>query len=150
MQQITSDYTNELCTGACTIDLCKVFCSHVVMKAEVRILIKDYHRNKNLEVLLVRPPYPSRGLMVWMNRERWPEERRPSVLRFVESPNLLSHVHCDHERSRGSAGILPASFGGIPPAGCRRSQWFMESGYGTLDSAVWPDTMSWCALPGTT
>ena len=113
MVGVTSDYTNELCTGACTIDLCKIFCSHVVMKAEVRILIKDYHRNKNLEVLLVRPPYPSRGLMVWMNRERWPEERRPSVVRFVGSPNLLSHVHCDHERSPGS--------GGIPPAGSRRS-----------------------------
>jgi len=27
------------------------------MKAEVRISSKDYHRNKNLKILLVRPLY---------------------------------------------------------------------------------------------
>jgi hypothetical protein len=46
------------------------------MKAEMRISIKDYRRNKNLKVLLVRPPFPSRQFMVWMNGERWPATRR--------------------------------------------------------------------------
>jgi hypothetical protein len=42
------------------------------MKAEVRISIKDYRRDKSLKVLLVRPPFSSRQFMVWMNGERWP------------------------------------------------------------------------------
>jgi hypothetical protein len=54
------------------------------MKAEVRISIKDYRRNKNLKILLVRPPYPSRQFMVWMNGERWPASgREVSVTRLV-------------------------------------------------------------------
>jgi hypothetical protein len=28
------------------------------MKADLRISIKDYHRNKNLKILLFRPPFP--------------------------------------------------------------------------------------------
>jgi len=27
------------------------------MKAELRISIKDYHRNKSLKILLIRPPF---------------------------------------------------------------------------------------------
>jgi hypothetical protein len=42
------------------------------MKAELRISIKDYRRNKNLKVLLFRPPFPSRGYYVEMNGEAWP------------------------------------------------------------------------------
>jgi len=41
--------------------------------ASLRISIKDYHRNKNLKVLLFRPPFPSRGWMVRMNGKAWPE-----------------------------------------------------------------------------
>ena len=37
------------------------------MKADLRISIKDYARNKNLKILLFRPPFPSRGFMVKMN-----------------------------------------------------------------------------------
>ncbi len=43
------------------------------MKADLRISIKDYRRNKNLKVLLLRPPFPSWGFMVWMNGRRWPK-----------------------------------------------------------------------------
>ncbi len=43
------------------------------MKADLRISIKDYRRNKNLKVLLYRPPFPSRGLMVRMNGRGWPK-----------------------------------------------------------------------------
>ena len=41
------------------------------MKADLRISIKDYHKNKNLKVLLYRPPFSSRQFLVWMNGERW-------------------------------------------------------------------------------
>jgi hypothetical protein len=46
------------------------------MKAEVRISLKDYRRNKNLKVLIVRPPFASRQFMVWMNGGRWPATGR--------------------------------------------------------------------------
>ena len=36
------------------------------MKSDLRISIKDYHRKKNLKVLLFRPPFPSRGFLVRM------------------------------------------------------------------------------------
>jgi hypothetical protein len=37
------------------------------MKADLRISIKDYHRNKSLKILLFRPAFPSRGFYVRMN-----------------------------------------------------------------------------------
>jgi hypothetical protein len=59
-------------------------CFHGFMKAALRISIKDYHRNKNLKVLLFRPPYPSRGFLVQMNGDFWPRSRRPvSLTRLV-------------------------------------------------------------------
>lgn len=42
------------------------------MKADVRISVKDYHRNKNLKILLFRPPYPCRQFFVRMNGQPWP------------------------------------------------------------------------------
>ena len=42
------------------------------MKADVRISIKDYHRNKNLKILRFRPPYPCRQFLVRMNGQPWP------------------------------------------------------------------------------
>ena len=45
------------------------------MKADLRISIKDYHRNKNLRILLFRPPFPCRQFLVRMNgapvADRW-------------------------------------------------------------------------------
>jgi len=46
------------------------------MKADLRISIKDDHKNKNLKILLFRPPFPSRQFMVWMNGQPWPRTRR--------------------------------------------------------------------------
>ena len=57
--------------------------SHGVMKAEVRISIKDYRRNKNLKILLVRPPFPCRQFLVWMNGVRWPMSGKPVSLTRV-------------------------------------------------------------------
>jgi hypothetical protein len=45
------------------------------MKTELRISIKDYQRNKHLQVLLYRPPYPCRGFLVQMNGGWWPAGR---------------------------------------------------------------------------
>ena len=50
------------------------------MKADLRISIKDYHRNKNLKVLLFRPPFPSKGFYVRMNGETWPAKGGPVCL----------------------------------------------------------------------
>jgi len=43
------------------------------MKADLRIPIKDYHRNKNLKTLLHRRFFPSRQLLVRMNGSTWPK-----------------------------------------------------------------------------
>jgi hypothetical protein len=54
------------------------------MKAELRISIKDYHRTKNLNILLVRPLFPSRQFQVWMKGEQRPVRARAvSVTRLV-------------------------------------------------------------------
>jgi hypothetical protein len=47
------------------------------MKADLRISIKDYHRNKRLKILLFRPPFESRGFLVQMNGEWWPKRGGP-------------------------------------------------------------------------
>ena len=46
------------CTGSCMIDFWKWGYTHSVMKADLRISIKDYHRKKHLKILLFRPPFP--------------------------------------------------------------------------------------------
>jgi hypothetical protein len=51
------------------------------MKADLRISIKDYHRNKNLKIQLSRGPFASsRQFWVKMNGEPWPKDRRPVSL----------------------------------------------------------------------
>jgi hypothetical protein len=42
------------------------------MKADLRISIKDYRKNKNLKILLFRPPFPCRQFLVRMNGAPWP------------------------------------------------------------------------------
>jgi len=51
------------------------------MKADLRISIKDYHRNKNLKILLRRVPFATaRQFWVKMNGEPWPKDGRPVSL----------------------------------------------------------------------
>ncbi|MGA2786969.1 MAG: hypothetical protein ABSF60_05530 [Verrucomicrobiota bacterium] len=51
------------------------------MKSDLRISIKDYHRNKNLKIQLVRVPFSaSRQFWVRMNGVPWPKEARPVSL----------------------------------------------------------------------
>jgi hypothetical protein len=58
------------------IDFGKLLCFPGVMKADLRISIKDYHRNKNLKILLFRPPFPARQFRVRMNGLPWPANGR--------------------------------------------------------------------------
>jgi hypothetical protein len=55
------------------------------MKADLRISIKDYHRNKNLKIQLVRVPFTtSRQFWVKMNGQNWPKDGRPvSITRLM-------------------------------------------------------------------
>jgi len=46
------------------------------MGYESRISIKDYHKNKNLKILLFRLPSPSRQFMARMNGQVWPKTGR--------------------------------------------------------------------------
>ncbi len=50
------------------------------MKADLRIYIKDYRRNKNLKVLLYRPPFTCRGYLVRMAGKPWPASGGPASL----------------------------------------------------------------------
>lgn len=54
------------------------------MKADLRISVKDYSRNKNLKIQLVRVPFThSRQFWVHMNGQPWPQDGRPVSLTRV-------------------------------------------------------------------
>jgi len=57
------------------------------MKADLRISIKDYRRNKNLKILLRRVPFANARLFwVRMNGEPWPKSASPvSLTRIMTS-----------------------------------------------------------------
>lgn len=51
------------------------------MKADLRISVKDYRRNKNLKILLKRAVFaPQRQFYVRMNGSPWPKDGRPVSL----------------------------------------------------------------------
>ena len=51
------------------------------MKADLRISVKDYHRNKNLKIQLSRVPFTSQHqFWVRMNGQPWPKDGRPVSL----------------------------------------------------------------------
>ena len=66
--------------AACTVVLDNIFCYHGFMKADLRISVKDYHRNKNLKILLLATPFAPRRFFVRMNGERWPKDGGPVSL----------------------------------------------------------------------
>jgi len=55
------------------------------MKPDLRISIKDYRRDKNLKIQLVRVPFTTaRQYWVRMNGEPWPKDQRPvSITRLL-------------------------------------------------------------------
>jgi hypothetical protein len=67
------------------LHFCKGGNFHRVMKAGLRISIKDSHRKKNLKVLLFRPPFPCRQFLVRMNGQAWPARGGP-----VSLPRLVT------------------------------------------------------------
>ena len=84
------------CTWPCTIDFRKVLCFRLVMKADLRISIKDYQRNKNLKILLFRPPFPCRGFYVRMNDAPWPASGEPVCLSRLMAALRKSLVRAGH------------------------------------------------------
>ena len=51
------------------------------MKADLRIFVKDYHRNKKRKIQLLRVPFTSnRQFWVRMNGQPWPKDGRPVSL----------------------------------------------------------------------
>jgi hypothetical protein len=64
--------------GLCTLDFCKMPACHGFMKAELRISVKDYRKNKNLKILLFRTPFAPRQYFVRMNGAAWHKDR-PAV-----------------------------------------------------------------------
>ena len=65
----------------CTLGFHKPVCYHASMKADLRISVKDYHRNKNLKIQLARVPFTtSRQFWVRMNGQPWPNDGRPVSL----------------------------------------------------------------------
>jgi len=44
------------------------------MKADLRISAKDYRRDKNLKIQLVRVPFNVHQFFVWMNCQPWPKD----------------------------------------------------------------------------
>ncbi|MFO1511852.1 MAG: hypothetical protein U1F83_02895 [Verrucomicrobiota bacterium] len=56
---------------------------HGVIKADLRISIKDYRRGKNLKVMLTRLPFGARRYWVRMNGERWPVADKPVSITWV-------------------------------------------------------------------
>jgi len=50
------------------------------MKADFRISVKDFARNKTLKVHLLRAPFAHRQFFVRMNAEKWPPDGRPVSL----------------------------------------------------------------------
>jgi hypothetical protein len=56
------------------------------MKADLRISVKDYHRNKNLKILLRRAIFSHRQFYVRMNGAPWPKDGRPvSITKLLTS-----------------------------------------------------------------
>jgi hypothetical protein len=55
------------------------------MKADLRISVKDFRRNKNLKIQLVRVPFSgNRQFWVKMNGEAWPKSGHPvSITRLL-------------------------------------------------------------------
>jgi len=68
------------CTVACTIDFHNHACYHGLMKADLRISVKDYRRNKNLKILVQRAIFSHRQFYVRMNGAPWPKDGRPVSL----------------------------------------------------------------------
>jgi len=80
----------------CTIDFHRWLWCCELMKADLRISIKDYHRKKSLKILLFRAPFPCRGFLVRMNGAPWPKNGRPVCLTALLAALLKALVRAAH------------------------------------------------------
>jgi hypothetical protein len=68
------------------------------MKADLRISVKDYRRDKNLKIQLVHVPFSSsRQFWVRMNGVPWPKDGRPvSLTRLLTAlrKSLVKSFQC--------------------------------------------------------
>ena len=77
-QRLTVLLYISACMAQCTLGFHKPFYYHAPMKADLRISVKDYRRNKNLKIQLLRVPFTtSRQFWVRMNGQPWPKDGRP-------------------------------------------------------------------------
>jgi hypothetical protein len=67
------------------------------MKPDLRISIKDYHRNKSLKIQLSRLPYGNnRQFWVKMNGELWPKDGRAvSLTRLLTALRTSLVKYCN-------------------------------------------------------
>jgi hypothetical protein len=71
------------------------------MKPDLRISVKDFHREKNLKILPFRADFNHRQFFVRMNGAPWPADRRP-----VSLTTLLTGIR---KALVKAAGSTPAS-----------------------------------------
>jgi hypothetical protein len=59
------------------------------MKADLRISVKDYRRDKHFKIQFVRVPYTAHQFFVRMNGQPWPKDGRP-----VSTTRLMTACYC--------------------------------------------------------
>ncbi len=100
------------CTGACTTDSPKALGHHELMKADLRISVKDYRRGRNLKIELAELSLgSSRQFFVRMNRVRWPADGRP-----VSNTRVLTALRKSIVKAC-RAGAKPRALAAEPDAG---------------------------------
>ena len=88
------------------MDFCKGFYLRRVMKADLRISIKDYHRNKGLRIRLFRPPHPCRQFLARMNAARWPAIGGLVALTRLLTARRINHVPAEKQNVSWLKGRL--------------------------------------------
>jgi hypothetical protein len=71
------------------------------MKADLRISIKDYCRNKSLEVLVYGAPFPPRGYLVTLSGRHW--RTRPETVGLTRVLAALKRALVRRTRCRAEA-----------------------------------------------
>ena len=74
------------------------------MKADLRISIKDFRRNKLLRIHLSRTPFGTRQFFVRMNGQRWPASGKPVSLTRVLVSVRKSLVRADGQAEGKAKG----------------------------------------------
>src|SRR5262249_49811303 len=99
------------CVHALILQVIGIEC---IMKADLRISIKDFHRNRTLRVILYREPFQANRFRVTMNGDKWPKDGRPvsmtllfaslrkRVVQRLKSPGAVVGPTCTRPRFEGA------------------------------------------------